>query len=304
MKSNIIPKGMHCVFATGDKDFLPRANGRRFLLLAASSAATIAAAFDNAAGWKKDADGKLALDADGNPIYVNSAGQESSVKGDTISNLNAEAKQHRTAKENAEKELAKYRTPDGKLLDPETAIKAVDTVGKIDAKTLIDAGKVDEVKAQIEGAYKTQLTEKDNAIAERDQRINAMTIDGVFKGSDFIANRVAMPRDFFEAAMRGNFKVEDGKVTAYDRAGNRLMSKKNVGDYADAEEALELLVDTHPQKDTILKAPAAGGSGNGGNGGSRGGGNVMKRADFDNMSVGEKASVGQKVAAGEMQIVD
>jgi hypothetical protein len=275
----------------------------RFVLLAASSVVTIAAAFDNNAGWKKDADGKLALDGDGNPIYVNSAGQESSVKGDTIATLNAEAKSHRTAKERAEADLAKYRV-DGKLLDPETAIKAVDTVSKIDAKTLIDAGKVDEVKAQIEGQYKTQLTEKDQALAERDTRINNMLIDGVFRGNPFVSERVAIPADFFEAQMRNNFKVEDGKVVAYDRSGNRLMSKKNIGDYADANEALELLVETHPQRDAILKAPAAGGSGNNGGGGGRGGGNTMKRGDFDALNPGQQAQIAAKLGTGELKIVD
>jgi hypothetical protein len=104
--------------------------------------------------------------------------------------------------------------------------------------------------------------------------------------------------------MRSNFKVEDGKVTAYDRAGNRIMSKKNVGEYADPTEALELLVETHPQKDALLKAPSAGGAGNGGAGGARGGGNVMKRSDFDALPSSQKPLIGAKVAAGEMTIAD
>ena len=260
-------------------------------------------AFNNGSPtWKKDADGKLVLDGDGNPIFVNAAGVEQSVKGDTIANLQSEAKGHRTAKENAESTLAKYRDANGKLLDPEAAAKAIDTVSKIDAKTLIDAGKVDEVKAQIEAAYKTQLTEKDAAIATRDATINTMKIDGVFKGSEFIAERVAMPRDFFEAAMRSQFKVEDdGKIAAYDRSGNRLMSKKNIGEYADPNEALEMLVEMHPQKDTILKASNAGGSGNNGGGGARGNGRTMKRSDFEALPPADQASIATK---GETTIVD
>lgn len=250
-------------------------------------------------GWKMDGD-KLALDASGNPIYVNSEGVEASVKGDTIATLNAEAKGHRTAKENAEAALKKYEV-NGKLIDPELAIKSVDTVSKIDAKKLIDAGEVDKVRDTIKAEFTAQLTEKDNAIGERDQRINGMLIDSVFKGSEFIAERVAMPRDFFEAAMRTNFKVEDGKVTAYDRSGNRLMSKKSVGEYADPNEALELLVDMHPQKDTILKAQQGGGSGNQGGGGGRGAGRTIRRADFEALPPGEQAAIATK---GETTIVD
>lgn len=251
-------------------------------------------------GWKMDGD-KLALDGSGNPIYINANGDEASVKGDTIANLNAEAKQHRTGKETAEANLAKYRTADGKLIDPETAVKAIETVKNIDTKKLIDAGEVDKVRETIKGEYTAQLTEKDNALAERDNRINGMLIDGVFKGSDFINERVAMPRDFFEAAMKSNFKVEDGKVVAYDRSGNRLMSKKSVGDYADANEALELLVEMHPQKDTILKPNGGGGSGNQGGGGGRGNARTIRRADFEALSPGEQAQIATK---GETAIVD
>lgn len=272
-------------------------------LLAAVATAAMATAFENKPGWKMDGD-KLALDANGNPIYINSAGEEQSVKGDTIANLNSEAKTHRTAKEKAEADLAKYKGPDGKLIDPDTAIKAMDTIGKIDAKKLIDAGEVDKVRDTIKAEFAQQITERDNAIAERDGKINTMMIDGVFKGSEFIAERVAMPRDFFEAAMRSNFKVEDGKVVAYDKSGNRLMSKKSVGEFADPNEALELLVEHHPQKDTILKAVSGGGTGGGGGGGGRGAGATMRRADFDALDPGAKAEAGVAMGKGELAVVD
>jgi hypothetical protein len=187
-------------------------------------------------------------------------------------------------------------------------LKAVDTVSKIDAKKLIDAGEVDKVKESIRAEFTGQLDESRKQVEERDSRINSMLIDGVFKGSDFINEKVAMPRDFFEAAMRSNFKVEDGKVVAYDKAGNRLMSKKSPGDYADASEALELLVESHPQKDVILKAPAAGGTGNNGGGGNRTttapNGSTMKRADFDALDPNSKAAAGQKMTKGELTVID
>ena len=131
-----------------------------------------------------------------------------------------------------------------------------------------------------------------------------MLIDGVFKGNTFINENVAMPADFFQAAMRNQFKVEDGKVVAYDRTGNRLMSKKSVGEYASADEALELLVDMHPQKDTILRAPTAGGSGGGGGGGQRGSGRVLRRADFDQLSPQQQAETAGLVRNGEATLVD
>lgn len=273
-------------------------------MLLACTALPLVAAFENdGPGWKMDGD-KLAVDANGDPIYVDSAGKEMTVQHDSIAKRNAEAKQHRERAEKAEADLAKYKTADGKLIDPTEAVKAIDTVKNIDAKKLIDAGEVETVKADIKRQYEEQIIEKDKALAERDTKINAMLVDSVFKGSDFIAERVAMPRDFFEAAMRSNFKVEDGKVVAYDKAGNRLMSKKTPGEYADPNEALELLVETHPQKDTILKAPEGGGTGNGGGGGNRGTGRRMSRADFEKLQPHQAAEAAAAMGNGELTITD
>lgn len=261
-------------------------------------------AFENKPGWKMDGD-KIAVDSDGNPIFINSAGQEQSVKGDTISNLNAEAKSHRTAKEQAEAQLAKYKGPDGKLIDPETAIKAVDTVSKIDAKKLIDAGEVDKVRDAIKSEFTGQLTEKDKALETLKGENNQLKIARTFDASEFVRDRLAVPRDMFEATFGRNIKIGDnGEIEFYGRDGNRLLSKKNAGEYAKGDEAFELLVEQHPQKDAIIKAEQAGGSGNGGNGGQRGGGRVMKRADFDALDPGAKATAGAAMAKGELTIAD
>lgn len=256
----------------------------------------------NAPGWKKDADGKLELDSEGNPIYVNSTGTEQSVKGDTIANLNAEAKTHRTAKEAAEAKLAKYVDKSGKALDPEAAAKAIETVANIDAKKLIDAGEVDKVRETVKAEFTAQMGE---LTTDRDgwkNKYEDKLVDDVF--NDPYMENIAMPKDFFAAAMRKNFKVEDGKVVAYDSAGNRLNSKKDIGNYASPSEALELLVAAHPQKDTLLKAQSEGGSGNNGGGGSRGQGNTLKRAAYDALGANEKAAYSGKLATGEVTLVD
>lgn len=264
---------------------------------------TIIAAYDNEPGWKMDGD-KIAVDTKGDPIYVDGEGREMAVQHGTLASLRREAQTHRTAKETAETELAKYRDETGKLVDPETAKKSIKLVADIDAKKLIDAGEVDKVRDQIKSEFTNLITERDAALAERDTKINNMLIDSVFKGSEFIVDRVNMPRDFFEAAMRSNFRVEDGKVIAYDSAGNRLMSKKNLGDTPAPDEALELLVDAHPQRDTILKAPQAGGTGGNGGGGNRGHGRVIKRSEFDAGTAQQQIAWGKQQSAGEVQIVD
>lgn len=268
-------------------------------MLLACTALPLVAAFENdGPGWKMDGD-KIDVDANGDPIWIDINGKETSIQHDTLSRTRLEAKQHREAKETAEAALAKYKD-----IDPDTARKAIETVANIDAKKLIDAGEVEKVKEDIKRQFEQQLGEKDTALTSAQQRIDSMLIDGVFKGNDFIAERVAMPRDFFEAAMRSNFKVEEGKVVAYDKNGNRLMSKKVPGDYADTNEALELLVEMHPQKDTILKAPEGGGTGNGGGGGNRGTGRRMTRNDFEKLPAHQQAEAAASMGNGELTITD
>jgi hypothetical protein len=273
--------------------------------LLAATALPLLVAFDNNAGWKMDGD-KLALDKDGNPIWINTAGAEQSVKGDTITTLNAEAKSHRTAKEAAEAELAKFKGSDGKLIDPTAAIKAIETVANIDAKKLIDAGEVETVKAQIRKELTDQLNEKDQAIASLTTEKKSLLTDRVFDSSEFVRNRVAVPADMFRDSFGKYVKIaDDGTQEFYDRDGNRLMSKANPGDYAKGDEAFELLVERHPQKDTILKAPDAGGTGGGGGGGNRPGGRTMKRAEFEALQSGKpQADAAAAMAKGELTIVD
>lgn len=261
-------------------------------------------AFETKPGWKMDGD-KLAVDADGNPIFINAGGQEQSVKGDTITNLNAEAKAHRTAKEKAEADLAAYKGPDGKMIDPQAAIKAITTVSKIDAKTLIDAGEVDRVREQIKAEFTEQLTEKDKALERVSGENNQLKIARTFDGSDFVRDRLAVPRDMFEATFGKNIKVgEKGEIEFYGRDGNRLLSKANAGEYAKGDEAFELLVEQHPQKDAIIKANQEGGTGNGGGGGNRGQGRTMKRADFDALDPVAAANAAGAMGKGELTIVD
>lgn len=264
------------------------------------SVAARAVAFDaGKTGWKLDADGKLAMDANGNPIYVAADGAEMATEPGTIARLNGESKQHREAKERAEASLKKFEG-----LDPEKARSALETVGKLDSKSLIDAGKVDEVKQQMSAQYEAQLTEAKQTNAALQTNLDNMTKATTFAKSKFIAERIAVPPEMFEATFGSQFKVEDGKVVPYGRDGNPIYSKKRMGEIADVDEAFEIIVDAYPHKDTILKAQSPGGTGGGGGGGQRGVGRVVRRADFDAMSPADKQATMQATSKGEMQVVD
>lgn len=249
--------------------------------------------------WKLDENGAIVM-KDGNPVYIDSIGQEKTVSTDTITRLNKEAKDHRVAKEEA---LEKLKAFEG--IDPVKAREALDTVSKLDAKELISAGKVDEVKAEIAKSFSEKLAEKDAALTKLTEQYNNMVIDNVFANSDFIRNEVAVPSDMFKALYRHNFKVENGQAVVYDNKGDRLWSKEHEGEYATPEEGLRILAMAHPNHDSILRANPGNGSGAGNAGGGNGGFvRTIRRGEFEQLPPAKQVEILGKVKKGELRLTD
>lgn len=214
---------------------------------------------------------------DGKPVYVHDDGSE--VPHDaphtvaTISRLNGEAKTHREAKEQLEKQVKAFEG-----LDPEQAKQALNTLQNLDTKKLVDAGEVDKVKAEItEALKKTYEPQLQQLQQERDavqQQLHGELIGGGFARSKFIQEKIAVPMDMVQNTFGKNFKIEDGKVVAYGTDGQKIYSRSRPGEPADFDEALETLVGGYQYKDSILKGSQAGGGGF--QGGGQGGGQAPK----------------------------
>ncbi|WVM90955.1 DUF6651 domain-containing protein [Halopseudomonas pachastrellae] len=84
---------------------------------------------------------------------------------------------------------------------------------------------------------------------------------GAFGRSKMIADKLAIPADLVQARFGQAFKIEDGKTVAYDGNGNKIYSHSRPGEIADFDEALEILVEQYPHRDSILKASGANGGG-------------------------------------------
>lgn len=257
-------------------------------------------AFDpGKAGWKMTEDGKAIELKDGNPVWINADGSEGTLSGDAITRLNTEAKGHRVRAETAE---ASLKTFEG--IDPVKARKSLEITDKLTNKQLIDAGEVDRVKAEIAAQYTGQIDTLTKTNGDLKTSLDGLKIDNVFNQSQFVRESIALPLDMFQAYFRGNLKVaEDGSVEAYDKTGNRVFSKKNVGQVADASEALEILVDQHPQKAVILKANNNSGGGNNGGGGGRAGTRTVTRADFEKLPPQDQAKTAADMRAGTVTII-
>jgi len=225
--------------------------------------------------------------SDGRPVYVHDDGKEVAfdVIGtvNTISRLNGEARQHRERAEQAE---ARVKVFDG-IEDADAARKALATMKNLDDKKLVDAGEVEKVRAEAIKAVEDKFSP---VVKERDrlqQQLVTEMVGGAFARSRFIADKVAIPTEFVEARFGAAFKIEGGKVIAYDAAGNQLYSRANPGIPAGFDEALELLVEAHPQRDHILKGSGASGGGAQGGGGASNG-KALARTAFDALPPAER----------------
>lgn len=226
---------------------------------------------------KKDEQGHVIV-VDDKPVYLDD--NDKDVVFDVpaaiakISSLNSEAKGHRIAKEAAETKLKEFEGID----DPEAARKALTTVKNLDDKKLIDAGKVEQIKneaiAAVEAKYKPIVEERDKVL----NNWHGEKISNEFAKSKFISEKTAVARSLLEPKFRPFFKIEEGKLVARGNDGNQIFSKGRPGELADFDEAMSILVDSDPDRDHILKAPAGNGSG------SRGSSNGVGKEDMSKMS--------------------
>lgn len=227
---------------------------------------------------------------DGKPVYAYEDGKELPYdaihSAGKIKELNAEAKKHREAKEAAESKLQGF---DG--LDPDSARKAFETLKNIDDKKLIDAGQVEKVKQQANEAYEQKLQayqkQYEPVLAERDalkNQLHTERLSTAFGRSKFITEKVAIPVDFVQSKFGAHFSVgDDGRIRAMAVDGNPIFSRAKPGEEADFDEALELLVESHPHRDHILKGTGVSGGGSSGYRTDASGKRTVSRAEFEKM---------------------
>lgn len=238
---------------------------------------------------KTDENGHVVVQ-DGKPVYVHDDGKEVAFDAphalSKISALNSEAKGHREAREAAEGKLKAFEG----IEDAAAARKALEVVKNLDHKKLVDAGEVEKVKAEAIKAVEEKYAPVAKKAEELEQQLIGEKIGGSFARSKFIADKLAIPADMVQATFGKAFKLEDGKVAAYDANGQKIFSRIKPGEVADFDEALEALISNYPHKDLILKGAGGSGSGTPPNGQGGGGGKKsVQRAAFDAMDPAAKA---------------
>lgn len=259
------------------------------------------AAFDNKTGWKKDDAGNLVLNKDGNPVYVDANGAELALGIDTVARLNGEARDNRIRAEAAEGKLKVFEG----ITDPAAALQALETVKSISAGDLLKKGEVDKLKEQIQKQFTDQLQTGEKKLTEVQTKLKNMIVSGAFGGSKYIKDQIAVPSDMLQAMFGSRFIEEGDKLVGVDGQGNKLPSRRRIGEMADFDEALEIFVSEYPNKDAILKGGNNSGSGNNGGGGNNGNGKrTVRRADFNKMQPDEQRTVVTAAQKGEVVLAD
>ncbi len=251
-------------------------------------------------------DGKTYAEVDdGKPVFLGDDGKRIAFDAPhtvaTISRLNGETKSQREAREAAENRLKGYEGID----DPDAARSALETIRNLKDGDLIKAGEVEVIKAQAKKTADDQVAAEakrnaqriKDAEKERDHFKGLFTsekIGRVFSGSKFIAEKCNIPAPMMQAQFGSQFRVEDGKVVAYD-GDQKIFSRTKPGDIADPDEALEILVDGFAYRDNILKGTGSSGSG------ARAGTNAsgqrqMSRKEYDALPMAQKAKLAREVS--------
>ena len=246
--------------------------------------------------WKMN--GETIAMQDGKPVWINADGKEAPFDAEhalnKIGELNSESAARKRDLREAQEKLKVLDGIDNPAEFLAGARKAMETVANLDAKRLIDAGEAERVKAEAIKAVQAQVEAEKKRADDAFATLHREMIGGRFARSEFIKNglREGLPVDMMESTFGRHFKIEDGQVIAVDQNGNRIVSRVKPGDFAEFDEALEILVSSRPDKDHLLR-----GSGATGTGAKQQPGQAPTKTD--NLSSVEKIAAGLK-AMGQM----
>jgi len=237
----------------------------------------------------------IQMDDSGHPIVIDDAddNKEFGIRAidlySKIPALQAEAKESREEKQKLQKILEPFGEQDPtefvtKLaafgdIEPEAAKTALQTVANLEQLDKDKNVEIERVKEGVAKSYKAKIKDIDTAhdqkmsvaqgsLKQKDLVIRNLLIKGAFDRSEFIRDQTVLTSDIAYDSFGKFFQIEeDGdavKVFALNRSGEKIFSRANPGEYAPPEEAIELIINEYPQKDSIMRS-SSGGSGAGGN---------------------------------------
>jgi len=138
------------------------------------------------------------------------------------------------------------------------AAKALENIeamkkGELDklSKTF-QANHEEEVK-RITNAASAREKELLEEVRVRDEKFNSIKLENAFANSQFLRERAGSPVSLIRAYFAQNFRIdENGDIYGVNDKGERILSKRKVTESAPFEEAIQILCESHPDRDKIL----------------------------------------------------
>ena len=221
--------------------------------------------------WKMDEGNNIVVE-NGNPVWIGDDGSESpfDAKANIIAAATAkrEAAESRKARKELEEKLAAFEG----IEDPAAALKALQFAQSMEGKKVMDD---EAIQKLIANAVKPLQTESEQLRADNAKlqtSFHEALVGEKILASEFLKKTTYSPADA-KAIYGRNFRVEDGKIVPYGQDGNPIYSSARAGEYASVDEALQVFVDSRPDKDLLYRATGASGAGTPPNSGGAGGSN-------------------------------
>jgi|GEM_PF-1413352 len=269
--------------------------------------------------WKLDEAGQVIIQ-DGNPVFTHPDGREEPFNGDSalirLGELKNEAKTHRQKYSELKKKVQPILDASdiedvGEFLTE--AQEAMKLVKSYKEKGSPSAEEIERIKQGVAELFEGRIKEKDKAhqreVETRDQAIAAsknqlhrMMVKSQFEQSEFLREKTYVIPEMGYNTFGKNFIVEekpgeDPVVYAVDNSGEKIFSLQG-SKYADPQEAIEILVRSHPKANQMLRT-TPGGSG-------AGGGQEGKPFTGKTIASSDKAAASRnidKIAKGEVVVV-
>ena len=245
-------------------------------------------------------DGDAIAVQDGNPVWIHTDGKEAGFNADAaltnLRDVTAESMGRKEKIREFETKLAPFAGIDDGAGFISQANAALETVKNYDGKKMIDAGEVETLKASVAATFNEKITgmetaweskekEYQDAITSKDSNISNLLIKGAIGQAGFIEDKTVLTPSIVYDVFKDNFQIEEhdgvAKAVATRKDGTKIMSLKDPGSYASINEALETLVNEHPDKLRLLK-------GIDGGGGTPPNGNRNSNVDLSKMSPRER----------------
>lgn len=224
---------------------------------------------------KLDENGHVVVQ-DGMPVYVDDDGKEIPFDAagamSKITALNNEAKNHRLAKEAAEKALKEFEG-----FDINEAKKAMETVKALDTGQLKSAEAVEKLKKDIAASFEVDKQalisenekrhrEFEEKLGEKETTIRNLMLRSKFESSPHFAGDKPKTTLLPEVAAEyfGRYFTIEGDypdirvIGKNPQNGEVILSRTRYGEPASFEEAISFMIEQHPGKDRLLAATKGG----------------------------------------------